>query len=70
MKNQKVQGIIKRHPDGFGFLIPDDPENPDLYLSRQEMRGIMTNDRVQARMQREKSGDRFFGVDLEVLERL
>ena len=69
MKNEKVQGIIKRHPDGFGFLIPDDPEHPDLYLSRKEMVGVMTNDRASALVQKERTGDRFFGIDIKVVER-
>ena len=25
-----VEGLVKRHPDGFGFLIPHDPEKADV----------------------------------------
>ncbi len=69
MKTERVTGLVKRHPDGFGFLIPDQSDQPDLFLSRKEMTGIMTNDRVEAEMQKERGGDRFFGVDVKVLER-
>ena len=50
-----VRGIIKRHPDGFGFLIPDDTTHPDVYISRQSMTGIMTNDRVEVHVYKPKS---------------
>ncbi|MCJ8277812.1 MAG: VacB/RNase II family 3'-5' exoribonuclease, partial [Bdellovibrionales bacterium] len=69
MKNERVAGLVKRHPDGFGYLIPDDNEIPDLFLSRKEMRGVMTNDRVEANLEKEKNGERFFGTEVKVLER-
>src|SRR4051794_15444039 len=57
MKTKNLtEGIVKRHPDGFGFLIPDDPNTPDVYVPRSEMQGVMTNDRVRARAAREKDG--------------
>src|SRR4051794_14659223 len=62
-------GIVKRHPDGFGFLIPDDPEAPDVYIPRHSMKGVMSNDRVRVQIEREKGGDRFRGEVLEVLKR-
>lgn len=71
MKNKQhdATGIIKRHPDGFGFLIPDDPEQPDVYIPRNGMNGVMTNDRVRVRVERERGGDRFRGEVLEILSR-
>ncbi|MEM7645362.1 MAG: ribonuclease R [Pseudomonadota bacterium] len=69
MKETRISGLVKRHPDGFGFLIPDDPDHPDLFLSNKEMYGVMTNDRVEAEAQKEKRGERYFGVDVKVLER-
>src|ERR1044071_576853 len=35
-----LTGRVHAHPDGFGFLIPDDRDKEDLYLSRREMRQI------------------------------
>jgi ribonuclease R len=69
MKEKRVSGLVKRHPDGFGFLIPDVSEMPDLFLSRNEMLGVMTNDRVSAEVQKEKNGERLFGIDVKILER-
>ncbi len=69
MKTDRVIGLVKRHPDGFGFLIPDRSDIPDLFLSRKEMRGVMTNDRVEADMIPEKNGNRFYGQDVKILER-
>lgn len=62
-------GRIKRHPDGFGFFIPEDPEAPDVYIPRQSMEGIMTNDKVLVSVERERGGDRYRGEILKVTER-
>ncbi len=64
-----VTGLVKRHPDGFGFLVPDDPEAPDVYVPRQEMSGVMGNDRLQVRLIREPGGDRWRGEIEKILER-
>lgn len=64
-----TSGVVKRHPDGFGFLIPDDPKHPDVYIPRNFMLGVMTNDRVEARAFREGTGDRYRGQITKILER-
>src|ERR1700693_6179498 len=33
-----VPGRVHAHPDGFGFLIPEDRDTEDIYLNRREMR--------------------------------
>ena len=69
-KSTKTQtGRIKRHPDGFGFFIPEDPELPDVYIPRQAMDGIMTNDRVMVSVERERGGDRYRGEIIKILDR-
>lgn len=60
MPNQLI-GTVKRHPDGFGFLIPDDVSFPDVYIPKQSMATVMTNDKVEARIFPSRRGDRFFG---------
>lgn len=62
-------GTVKRHPDGFGFFIADDADQPDVYIPRQSMKGVMTNDRVRVQVERERGGDRFRGDVLEVVKR-
>jgi ribonuclease R len=43
-----VAGTVQGHPDGFGFLVPDDG-SADLYLSANEMRKVLHGDRATAR---------------------
>ena len=43
-----VTGTIQGHPDGYGFLIPDDG-SADLFLSPKEMRKALNGDRATAR---------------------
>src|SRR5665213_3640536 len=62
-------GIVTRHPDGFGFFISDDSEQPDVYIPRQSMKGVMSNDRVRVSIERERGGERFRGDVLEIVHR-
>lgn len=62
-------GTIKRHPDGFGFFISDNPDQPDVYIPRQAMAGVMSNDRVKVTIERERGGDRFRGQVVEIQKR-
>ncbi len=69
-KNTKViEGSVKRHPDGFGFLIADDPKEVDVYIPRHAMEGVMANDRVEVTVTKEPGGDRFRGQVNKVLSR-
>ncbi len=68
-KKKIINGTIKRHPDGFGFFIPEDIEHPDVYIPRQSMDGIMTNDKVAIEVFPEKGTDRFRGEIVKVLSR-
>jgi ribonuclease R len=51
-----VTGRIHAHPDGYGFLIPDDKNTEDIYINRREMRRVMHGDRVMARVDRKQRG--------------
>lgn len=62
-------GTVKRHPDGFGFFIPDHSQLPDIYISRQEMEGVMGNDRVKVLIRRKGFSARFYGQVLDIVER-
>ncbi len=64
-----VVGTIKRHADGFGFLITDDPKVPDVYISRQDMTDVMTNDRLEVEIRKDSDPKRLSGRVLRVLER-
>lgn len=68
-KKRTLNGTIKRHPDGFGFFIPDDISHPDVYIPRHSMEGVMTNDKVVIEVFPEKGTDRFRGEIIRVLIR-
>lgn len=65
--SNRVLGKVKRHPDGFGFLIPLDGFKEDLYISKQDMLGVMTGDKVEVSVK--ARGDRYSGVKLNMVER-
>ncbi len=67
-KMDLVRGRIQAHPDGFGFLIPDDGTD-DLFMSAREMRALMHRDVVVARVAGIDRRGRREGVVVEVLER-
>lgn len=62
-----IKGKIQGHPDGFGFLIPDDG-SPDLYLSAKEMHKALHGDRVLVREIGLDRRGRREAVIVEVLE--
>lgn len=68
-KKNLLNGTIKRHPDGFGFFIPEKMDHPDVYIPRHSMEGVMTNDKVMIEVTPEKGGERFRGEIIKVLER-
>lgn len=63
-----LSGLIKRHPDGFGFFIPDDKEHEDVYIPQHSMKSAMTNDRATILVEKEKDG-RFRGEIIRITER-
>jgi ribonuclease R len=63
--NVRVSGFVKRHPDGFGFLIPSDKKIQDLYVPKHDMNGVMSNDIVSAQVTRDKGRLRAADVRIE-----
>jgi len=63
-----IRGRIQGHPDGYGFLIPDDGST-DLYLSSWEMSKVLHGDRAVVRESGGEKRGRREGVIVEVLER-
>jgi ribonuclease R len=65
-----IRGRVVGHPDGFGFLIPEDGDTGgDLFLSPWEMSRVFHGDRVMARASGVDRRGRREGVIVEVLER-
>ena len=44
------QGALKRHPGGFGFVIPKDSSMQDIYIPLKEMGGALTHDLVEGQI--------------------
>ena len=68
-KGKTVEGRFQAHRDGFGFLIPDDPNLPDIFLGKKDVRDLMHRDRLALHLgkkgRRGEAGER----KVEVLER-
>lgn len=63
-----VRGRVQGHPDGFGFLVPDEG-GADLFLSPWAMSKVLHGDRAVVRQQGVDRRGRPEGVIVEVLER-
>ncbi|MCL6548828.1 MAG: ribonuclease R [Alicyclobacillus sp.] len=69
-----VVGRLQMKARGFGFVLPETPGEPDVYIPVSEMNGAMSGDRVMARVekeagQRSAGGPRREGKIIRVLER-
>jgi ribonuclease R len=67
-KMDLICGRVIGHPDGFGFLEPDEGGG-DLFLSPRAMRRVLHGDRVMARVTGLDARGRREGAIVEVLER-
>ncbi len=63
-------GRIQRHQKGFAFLITDNPEEDDIYVSGEDLNNALNNDRVIIRLYKQIiPGKRAEGKVLRILER-
>lgn len=63
-------GRIQGHPKGFAFLLPDNRDTSDVYISRQDLKGAMHDDYVVVRVYAQKSPDkRREGEVIRILKR-
>lgn len=63
-----IVGRLQAHPRGFGFVLPDRPDLPDLYVGRENMGGAWDGDRVIARPVERKGQNRREGELIRILE--
>ena len=70
-KIHAITGKIMGHPDGFGFLVPDDKtKHPDdVFLGPREMAQVMHGDRAMVRVSGLDRKGRPEGKIVEVLDR-
>ena len=62
-----IKGTVEGHPDGFGFVAPEDGGD-DLFLSPKEMHRVLHGDRVLVRVAGFDRRGRREGKIVEVLE--
>ncbi|WP_020559577.1 ribonuclease R [Thiofilum flexile] len=63
-----IAGRVIGHPDGFGFLQPDDG-SPDLFLHAKQMNMLLHGDRILASVRGLDPKGRREGAVVEILER-
>ncbi len=68
-KLELVPGKVSGHRDGFGFVLPDDGERDDIYLSARQMRSLFDGDRVAVKIVGEDRRGKPEGRVVEILER-
>ena len=67
---RQLIGTVRRQADGFGFVIPEDPTLPDVYLPRHQMQGVMNQDKVQvAVLPRKYRKNKFTGKVLKIMSK-
>jgi len=64
-----VTGTVSGHRDGFGFVIRDDGEADDVYLSAREMRSLFDGDRAVVKVIGTDRRGKPEGRLVEVIER-
>lgn len=65
-----VIGVIEGHPKGYGFLVSDNKEKRDLFISHTDLSGAMNGDRVIAKITESYTYDKNpEGMVIKILER-
>ncbi len=64
-----IAGRVVGHRDGYGFLIRDDRDGPDIWLAPKEMLKVLHGDRVLARLTGTDYRGKPEGTIVEVTER-
>ena len=68
-KMDLVVGRLQLHAGGFGFVLPERANEPDVFIPAVHLKEAMHGDRVVARIERLRDGDRPEGRIVRILER-
>lgn len=68
-KMNLLRGKIQGHAKGFAFLLPDDPDESDVFIPPSDLNEAMHGDTVLARVTRRSGGERPEGTVIRILER-
>ena len=74
MKSKKtylIKGVLKRHAEGFGFVLPEDKSHPDIYIPAGKIGSALTEDQVEVLVyQKAKGGPHsYFGFIESIVKR-
>lgn len=64
-----LKGTVKIHRDGFGFFIPEDPEEKDLFIAHTHLNKALPNDVVLVRKIPGKFAHKPEGHVVKIIER-
>jgi len=65
-----LRGKLQSHPKGFAFLLPDEPDHPDVYIHANDMKGAMHGDTVLVRVtSKSDNGQRMEGEIVRIVKR-
>lgn len=66
-----IVGKLQGNPRGYGFVIPDDEEQKDIFIAAADLNGALHGDKVVARIiTRERRGKSTEGEIIRILERV
>ncbi len=68
-KMNLFKGRIQGHAKGFGFLIPETPGEPDVFISEKDLNGAMNGDTCLVRLNSTTNGKRLEGEVIRILKR-
>lgn len=68
-RTKQVTGKLSCNPSGFGFVLPLNAGEEDVYISQKNMNDAMHGDKVVARVDRYKKGGKREGKIVRILER-
>jgi len=64
-----VRGRLEAHPKGYGFVIPEEEAEEDIYIHALDMKGAMHGDTVLVRVQKRNRDGRAEGEIVRILKR-
>lgn len=68
-ESKVLKGVIKVHPNGYGFLIPDSKKKYDVFIPGRHLNHALNGDTVLVESFRSGGDGRFEGRIIQVLER-
>ncbi len=65
----KIIGILDLHPNGFGFVISKNPDQPDVFIPPSGLAGAMDDDQVEIEIYKNPERKKPEGRVLKIIER-